>query len=112
MKTIVKDLVKRKEIELELIAKFAAIAEKTKDPSVIDTWKPIPEYPFYVTYLKEAGGPYVIGFETVLNACLFLVEIKQQKDVYDASICESYPWEVMASGSKKSASKKSKPKKS
>jgi hypothetical protein len=106
---IIKDVVKREQIRQELIAKFAAIAAKTNTPEAADQWKPQPEFPIYVVYLYEMGGPYCVGFETELAAQLYVNELKSKPHVLDVTTTDSYPWEVMISGGKKSNSKKSKP---
>ena len=111
MNTITKDLVKREAIKQELIKKFAEIAVKTNTPEAADQWKPTPEFPLYVVYLYSMGGPYCVGFETELTAQMFMNELKTKSHVLDVTITESYPWEVMVSGSKKPNKQKSKPQK-
>lgn len=111
MKQLVKDIEKRERIKQALIDKFAAIAQKTGDPAVADAWKPADEQPFYVCYLYEIGGPYIVGFSSELRAQLFAEEIRNKAITLDVTICDTYPWELMFDDSKKSAKQKSKPKK-
>lgn len=126
MKTIVKDVVKREAIKQELIAKFAAIAVKTNNSEAADQWKPMPEFPIYVIYILDAGGPYVVGFESQIKAAVFansmihpyerdeageLQQPKPKAHVLDIAFCDSFPWEVMANASKKTSKQQSKPKK-
>jgi hypothetical protein len=111
MNTIVKDPIKREQIKQQLIAKFAAIAVKTNNPDAADQWKPQPEFPVYVVYLYEMGGPYCVGFETELTAQLFMGELRNKPHVLDIAITDSYPWEIMHASSKKVDSRQPEPQK-